>query len=186
MRIAAPLFAALLLGACSSGPLELDARDAQLQRQGAQLLYRGQPLTGTVIEHEGEAVVAQRPYQDGMLEGREQEWYADGHQRSERYYRQGRKAGVHRGWWANGRPSFEYSFVDGEVDGLARSWFADGRQAEEHRYERGREAGLQRTWWSDGRVRANYWYRDGRRYGTIGAKLCISEEVKHAVQGGRT
>lgn len=170
---------AFLLSACSTRLPEVDATDAALQRNGAQLLHAGVPFSGIVVSRESGQIIARQPYQNGLLEGVVLEWHRNGRLSSERTYQAGNKIGRHRGWWPNGLQRFDYEFAEGEFHGEVRSWFESGQLAEQRQYAHGYESGPQRTWYGNGQVRANYYFKDGRRYGTIGTKLCISENPVH-------
>lgn len=153
----------------------LAASDARLSHRGALVMFEGHAFEGRTIETSADGTRIERSYADGRVNGEEDAYYADGRTRSIRFYDHGRKVGVHRGWWPDGTPQFERQFAGGEAEGLSRAWAPNGQLLEEHRYRAGNEDGLQKLWFADGSLRASYDVREGRRYGTIGAKPCLSE-----------
>jgi len=167
--------AGMVSSAAMTTGAEIDARDPRLSRDGPMLLVAGAPFSGVTVERDADGHVrARHEYRDGRADGIAREWYADGRLAAERSYASGLKVGVHRGWWPNGNPRFEYHFAGGEHEGIARTWYDNGQTSAEHRYVRGAESGRQRMWDSDGTLVANYEVRDGRRFGTIGAKPCVT------------
>ncbi|MFJ5673959.1 toxin-antitoxin system YwqK family antitoxin [Streptomyces sp. NPDC093097] len=77
------------------GP-DVDMDDAQ------RLLYRGEPFTGEVAEHQSGHLISLDEYTDGILNGHSREWYQDGTLRSEGIVRDGQAVGEFKEWHPNG------------------------------------------------------------------------------------
>lgn len=94
--------------------IDIDA--PEIDMDGSQrLLYRGEPFTGEVVEHLGDALVSLESFRNGVPHGPNREWYEDGTLRSEGQARDGRAVGVTREWHKNGTLAVEKVIAE---DGL--------------------------------------------------------------------
>ena len=161
----------------SVGNVEIVQGDARLQMVAGRLRYDGIPFTGRVVDFYPDSTQrSSAEYRNGLRDGTLTASYPDGTLMERRYFVEGRKGGVHEGWWEDGSPRFRYTFRDDLHEGEAREWFTNGRLYRAFNYVAGREEGEQIMYYEDGSVRANYSVVDGRRYGSIGAKPCRTEE----------
>lgn len=124
--------------------------------------------------HENGQIKSKQGFWKGKEHGSMISYYDDGQKKQERFYHLGKKAGVHRAWWEGGELKFEKHFENGLYEGAVKEWYRNGQLARHFMYEKGKEAGRQQWWEADGSYRANYVVKNGRRYGSIGAKPCIS------------
>lgn len=121
--------------------------------QAGQLLLRGRPYSGLVIERDAsQSIVRLSSYRDG------------------------RRDGWQRTRWSNGRLAEESYVARGVFEGARRTWYPSGAPAQESHFRHGREAGRQQRWSESGTLLANYFVRDGRRYGVPGQRHCYTPE----------
>ncbi len=113
-------------------------------------------------------------YIKGKLHGKSLSNYADGKLKSEGQYKKGKAVGIHRGWWPNGNLRLEQEYKNGHLSGEAKEWFANGQLARVNLFLSGRQNGLQQGWREDGKLQFKYTYTNGKRYGFMGASLCMS------------
>ena len=196
MRTALPLLTlALAVAAWTASGVTLDAPAAppvdageveadRLGRDAAGRVTLGStPFTGTLVRHEGDALVERSGYTGGLRHGRTERFYADGTPATLATYRQGHRDGAARTWWADGTPRSEATYRDGVVQGTVREWYASGAPYKELRLVDGQEQGLQRAWRENGALYANYHARDGRTYGLRRATLCYELDDESLVVG---
>lgn len=155
-------------------PLQVDAADGELRRQGALQLWRGEPLSGWLVLRAGGQMRERTPYWQGRREGLAEAWHSNGQRAYARLYRGDKRTGVHRGWWPNGQLQFERRYVNDQFEGTQRAWFENGVLFEVGQFANGREEGRQSQYAEDGKLIANYVVRDGRRYGVVGRFDCTT------------
>ena len=156
-------------------PAVVESSDASLSVRGGLTLWRGEPFSGVVEEHDvGERLLRRTRLHDGLRDGLEERFYADGSLQSARWYASGFKQGRHRGWWPEGGRRFDLQFEGGRYQGTQQRWHENGSLYQLNHYENGVEVGQQRSWTAEGRLFANYFAVEGRRFGLIGAKPCFT------------
>lgn len=156
-------------GACAA---EVQSDEARLAYLGEHLVHDGRLFNGVLITRIPAADVVRRtPYRNGLIDGVEEERYANGSLAALREYRAGRKTGVHRGWFPDGRRSYRYEYSENQFHGDYWEWHASGALYTYARYDQGRPIG-RKVWREDGTIYMNYVFAAGAAYGLPGAKLC--------------
>jgi antitoxin component YwqK of YwqJK toxin-antitoxin module len=151
------------------------------ERQGVLFLGR-KPYSGYVVEsYTNEKLASRNGYFYGMLEGKQEKWYADGSKMEVRFYKENRKSGEHHAWWENGKIKFEYFIEDDIPIKTHREWYKNGQLYSLSNYNKeGQPEGEQKMWFESGQIKSNYVINDGRRFGFLGAKGCMGEGEKKA------
>lgn len=149
------------------------------------LEFKSKPYTGMLVSQFSDGSLQSEVfYENGLKNGKENQWFLDSKLAVERTYNNGVKVGIHKAWWENGIPKFEYHFNDfGEFHGNVKEWYVTGVLYRDFNYENGQESGRQRLWKPDGNIKSNYEVLSGERFGLIGLKTCFtvttnSDEIK--------
>ena len=157
---------------------DVSSADPSLSQAGGRVLHRGALFTGRLETKDAGGVLHERAnYHDGLLDGEQARWHADGRLAEARTWRDGANVGTHRGWWANGVLQFTCTYANGLSEGTCTDWHENGRVATLHTYVHGEEVGAQQGWSARGDLQFNYVRRDGRRYGVLGTVRCKSLPV---------
>ena len=114
-------------------------------------------VTRTVTYPDG-AVFEVREFCGPALDGRWQQWFADGHTQFARTYEDGEPAGTWRSYYEDGRPWRTETYVDHRRHGVWTEWYANGSKSAEGTFARGDRTGTWR-YWNDGGdcVREEVW-----------------------------
>ena len=75
-------------------------------------------------------------------------------------------------FWSDGHLRSEVTYRDDAYDGEYRTYYASGAPYELRHYTSGHEDGLQQSWTESGTLYLNYEVRSGRRYGLVNASPC--------------
>ena len=151
----------------------VSSADPAVSHADGRVRYRSALFTGTLETRDAAGRVRERAgVHDGLLDGEQARWHADGRPAESRTWRSGAKVGTHRGWWPNGTRQFSCTFADGLPEGTCTDWHENGRVATVHTYVHGEERGAQQGWSARGELQFNYVRRDGRRYGVLGTVRC--------------
>ncbi len=154
----------------------LNKNEQSLQLQNGLLLYKQQPLNGTLYTlfpnttDTAELVT----YVNGKEHAEWKRFYASGKLKEKRYFQLGKKTGLYQTFWENGNKQMQYVFVNDEYEGACYEWNEEGRLIRSMNYKQGHEDGLQQSWYNTGKIKANYIIKAGRRYGLLGTKNCIN------------
>ncbi|WP_141732758.1 toxin-antitoxin system YwqK family antitoxin [Oligoflexus tunisiensis] len=122
------------------------------QPQHALMVWQGKRIGVELVWYDNGALMASRPYQDGLPHGPWKQWYADGKVKSLKNY------------------------IHGVVDGETWAWHANGRLAEFNLYEKEQEL-AHKSWVADGVPFYNYVYQAGEKVGMKGGEFCKRLEV---------
>ncbi|MBI3790849.1 MAG: SCO family protein [Gemmatimonadetes bacterium] len=151
----------------------VSAGDARLGSASGRVTLSGAPFTGELVMRDDSGRVRERAgFRDGLLDGLQRRWHADGVLAERRTWRAGNKVGTHEGWWPNGQRQFTCTYEGGLAEGTCTDWHANGQVATVHAYVHGEESGPQQGWSADGNLQFNYVRRDGHRYGVLGQVRC--------------
>lgn len=106
--------------------IEINSPDFYTE-DGVNMLYKGQPFTGEVIEKSPDGVVVvSKQYVNGMEHGPYRTWYREGVPELEGQHNYGLPTGTFREWYENGQLALEKDFDDrGEVVSY-KHWDEDG------------------------------------------------------------
>lgn len=91
-------------------------------------------------------------------------------------------------FWPNGHLKSDATYTDDAYDGEVRTWYENGAPYELRHYRSGHEEGVQQSWTDAGVLYLNYEVRDGRRFGLVNASPCnaVGDRVEHRqTDGGR-
>lgn len=153
----------------------LPVLDSSLKKHNDTLYRYAQYYTGhTFFLYENGDTAFVNGYFNGVEEGVQKQWYADGQLQEERFYINGKKEGTHQGWWPDGKLKFFFTANSDEYEGEFKEWYSSGLLGKYFHYKKGQEEGSQRLWWDNGKVRANYVIKNGKKYGLIGLTLCMN------------
>jgi antitoxin component YwqK of YwqJK toxin-antitoxin module len=163
----------LILAATTACQKRIQRPGPEVAMSGSYLMHRGKRFTG-IVETYLEAVNVRRetPYRNGLIDGAEEEYAANGQLVARRIYSANVKTGVHETWFEDGRRSSHIEYSKGEYDGESWEWHRSGALAMYARFEKGRCLGKKR-WREDGSIYMNYVFPEGRAVGLPGAKLCL-------------
>ncbi len=84
-----------------------------------------------------------------------------------------KRDGRRQQFWPNGHLKSDVTYRDEAYEGEYRTWYESGRPYERRHYTNGHEAGLQQSWTGDGTLYLNYEVKGGRRYGLVNATPCV-------------
>ncbi|HEX6471199.1 MAG TPA: hypothetical protein VF069_19015 [Streptosporangiaceae bacterium] len=91
-----------------------------------QVLYKGEPFTGTAVEYGRDGrVIAEADYRNGIHDGRSRDYYPDGQIEAEYWFKFGMGHGTSRLWYPNGQLKEEKEVDNGRVVSK-RCWAEDG------------------------------------------------------------
>ena len=169
----------ILSSCCETGynktKVSIDSND--LTRKNGITYYRGERFTGYVSEkYYYETPKSSTPYNNGVRNGAAKEWYSNNQLKSIRYFRHGKSIGAHKGYWDTGEKRFLYRYKHGAQHGTQIEWHENGNIARKNRMKNGQLSGIQKGWRVDGDLKFNFTYIDGKRYGFLGATLCVPTE----------
>jgi antitoxin component YwqK of YwqJK toxin-antitoxin module len=148
----------------------------QNQADIGQLIKRGdrwfqknqeQPFTGILFERskKTDKRILECEYNQGLMNGRYQEWYDDGTIKNSGYYREGQPEDEWSEWYPNGQKSDEITYKNGQRHGVWTEWYETGEKLYEGTYSKGREHGKHIKWYDGGQKAFEYGYHKGEKDG---------------------
>jgi antitoxin component YwqK of YwqJK toxin-antitoxin module len=155
-------------------PQSVEQSDPSVKMLSGVLMYGEAPLTGVLMERDGQQLYRQTPFRNGLRHGLARAFYPDGRLAYERQFRNGNREGTHKGYWPSGQPQFVYRYEKDLFEGEQVGYYKTGQRAELRHYRRGQEEGTQQIWDGEGRLTSNYTVKEGRRYGLVGRFDCVS------------
>ena len=125
----------------------IDIGVPQNQADIGQLIKRGdrwfqknqkQPFTGIVFERSQKTGkrILKCEYNQGLMNGRYQEWYDDGTIKYSGYYREGQPDEEWSEWYPNGQKSDEITYKNGQRHGVWTEWYDTGETLYEGTYSK--------------------------------------------------
>ena len=114
----------------------------------------------------------------GKKHGNSVSWYPDGQTKNSGKLDSGKKVGEQLGYWPNGSLRYKKSYnKKGLMHGKQEQWHMSGNLARLSNYNSGREDGHQKGWRDNGELRYNYQIVNNKRYGFMGAKVCVLPSI---------
>lgn len=142
------------------------------------LLYeKEKPFTGiSISKYPNDSISEKIAYQNGVKNGLQEKWFANGVKSFEANYKNGKKNGVTISWWKNGKIRSKGSYSDGIAQGIHQQWYISGAIFKKLNFVNGKEEGLQQSWRENGKIYNNYEAKNGRIFGLKRANLCFQLE----------
>lgn len=151
----------------------------ELKRVGGISYFEEIPFTGAAISKYSDG--SKQKYVEfvsGKNHGEITAWYPDGKKKETGRAKEGKKIGVHQGFWPDGSHRYKKIYSsNGLMHGQQKQWHMNGTLARLSNYNLGREDGLQKGWRENGELRYNYQIVDNKRYGFMGAKVCVLPSI---------
>lgn len=158
-------------------PFVVDRSNPSFVPVGYEYHYKGSPFSGIAYSlfpsHQPQHVLM---IWKGKRVGVELVWYDNGALMASRPYKNGLPHGPWKQWYENGKVKSLKNYVNGVVDGETWAWHSNGQIAEFNLYDQDTEI-AHKSWISDGIPFYNYVYQDGEKVGMKGGEFCKRLEV---------
>ncbi len=126
-------------------------------------LSDGQPLNGKLRQYYPDGVAAaETEYRNGVKNGVQQKFYADGKQRTYAVYADGKVQGGASLYYPNGRMEYEAQYDNGLLHGIRRGFYEDGTLRLEENFAAGVKNGRERRYYANGKLQSEIYFDNGK------------------------
>jgi len=147
---------------------DTEERDGVLYAIGSDVPYTGvvqEQYPDSMSDVREGAVLSETTYVDGIRDGDQTEFHANGEVKLKRTFVAGVVEGVVRSWSETGQLLLEQEYSAGKAGGLSRTWYPDGVPASEATYLNGALHGRLTRWAENGQMVLQREYRNGFPHG---------------------